>query len=592
MTKFDELKERYPNLIPVQELRSNVSIVELAIQYGYEPQLHKGKSRPVLEHPGYKDTIIIKNPLDPAHQVYQRAGDFTDAGTIIDFIRNRMGTVFSQFNRPGENEFKNITRVLYDYLKVDPDHVKQNRQITTKLAEPVVKQPFTKEQFDIRPLEPDNYLNQRHIAPATLQRPEFAGKVVSQVTYFDPARGHADNFAEAKQHPERNYLQFTNVAFPYFNGQSTEVTGLELRNEKIKLHAPGSDRTNSIFVSNPPPRTTHFHVMESAIDALSHRQLRSLRGDDNFDSVYFSTGGQLTAQQINTIVRYVGSFDKSDNWSIRMGFDNDPKGFRYDLQFIQQLSAVKFPMSPTVASTGRIAYLLPEQESYRSIRDLLLDRIELYNKDVQAQFVRAEGDTLGQKELGTQLITVSRAGQQVQIGIPEASAPLSIVSNLLLEATGMEQRIKLDKSCFKDFNMELAREISMGEKFRYGIKDETGTVLINGNSPTQMARSIQQLKNQTEGEGVTKSLFLYERQPFGFTKNQVELKIEQGVTKKAVHTPDFNAQIQLEKSERSQAQLLGEARKPMQAVNPEDRPKIGQLPQPGQKPRQNRPKHE
>jgi hypothetical protein len=63
----------------------------------------------VLEHPHYKDTIIIKNPQDASQQVYQRAGDFTDSGTIIDFIRNRMTTVFSTFNRPAEHEFKNIT---------------------------------------------------------------------------------------------------------------------------------------------------------------------------------------------------------------------------------------------------------------------------------------------------------------------------------------------------------------------------------------------------------------------------------------------------------------------------------------------------
>jgi hypothetical protein len=38
MTKFDELRERFPNLIPVQELRANVSILELATQFGYVPQ--------------------------------------------------------------------------------------------------------------------------------------------------------------------------------------------------------------------------------------------------------------------------------------------------------------------------------------------------------------------------------------------------------------------------------------------------------------------------------------------------------------------------------------------------------------------------
>ncbi len=556
MTKFDELKERFPNLIPVQELRSNVSIVELAVQWGYEPQLHKGKSRPVLEHPGYKDTIIIKNPMDAAQQIYQRAGDFADSGTIIDFIRNRLSTVFSTFNRPGEHEFKNITNVLYDYLRIDPQHVNQNRKVNTKLAEPGVKQPFTKEQFDIRPLEKDNYLNQRHISPQTLQRPEFAGKVVSQITYFDPASGHADGFLTAKEHPERKYLSFSNVAFPYFNGQSTEVTGMELRNDKVKLHAPGSDRLNSIFVSNPPPKTEYFYVMESAIDALSHRQLRIIEGNDKFDSVYFSTGGQLTPQQVNTMARYVGSFEKADNWRIHLGFDNDASGHRFDLQFIQQLIAVKFPMSSTVAGVNRVAYFLPEHEAYRSIRDKFLDRIDNFNKDVQAQFMRSEGDTLGQKELNSQLITVSRAEELVQVSIPEACPSLSAVNKLLLEVTGLSERIEISKSLCKDFNLELTREIKLGEKFGFVIKDELGMELLNGNSAVKMARSFNQFKNQAELESFTGSFTLYQRAEFGFLKPLAELTLEHGKSINSTQNPVLDELIQIEKRQVAQGKQV------------------------------------
>ena len=556
MTKFDELKERFPNLIPVQELRSNVSIIELAVQWGYEPHLHKGKSRPVLEHPGYKDTIIIKNPMDAAQQVYQRAGDFTDSGTIIDFIRNRLSTVFSTYNRPGEHEFKNITNVLYDYLRIDPQHVYQNRKITTKLVEPGFKQPFTKEQFDIRPLEKENYLNQRHIGPQTLQRPEFVGKVVSQITYFDPTSGQADNYLTVKEHPERKYLTFSNVAFPYFNGQSTEVTGMELRNDKVKLHAPGSDRLSSIFVSNPPPKAEHFYVMESAIDALSHRQLRSIQGNDKFDSVYFSTGGQLTPQQVNTITRYISSFEKTDNWRIHLGFDNDASGHRFDLQFIQLLIAVKFPMSSTVAGVNRVAYFLPEHEAYRPIRDKLLDRIDNFNKDVQAQFMRSEGDTLGQKELSSQLISVSRAEQLVQVSIPETCPSLSAVNKLLLEVTGLNERIEISKSHCKDFNLELTREIKLGAKFGFVIKDELGMELLNGNSAIKMARSFNQFKNQAESESFTGSFILYQRVEFGFLKPLAELTLEHGKSINTTQNPVLEELIQTEKRQVAQGKQV------------------------------------
>jgi len=460
MTKFDELKARFPNLIPVQELRTSVSIIELAIQHGYEPQLKKGRSRPVLSHPGYQDTIIIKNPNDPGQQVYQRAGDFTDSGTIIDFIRNRLGSVFSTFNRPGDSEFKNITNVLYDYLRIDSMQVNRNQKLTAQFTEPGPRQPFAKDQFDLRPLEPDNYLTKRHIAPQTLNRPEFTGKVVAQITYFNPATGHAEPFQTAQEQPALKLIQLRNVAFPYYNGQSTDVTGLELRSDSgAKLHAPGSDRYGSVFVSNPPPQTERFYVLESGIDALSHRQLRTIAGDDRFDSVYFSTGGQLTSEQVNTIALYITAFAKADNWRIHLSFDNDTAGHRFDLQFIQQLTAIRFPLTPTVGSTGRVAYSLPEQESYRPIREALLERIENFNRTIRADFGNTDRDALEQKEIAGQLITIAQSGSQIQISIPETCPAMAAMNQFLLERTGFDKRVTLEKSVSEDFNQDLMQEI-------------------------------------------------------------------------------------------------------------------------------------
>lgn len=584
MTKFDELKERFPNLIPIQELRSNVSIAELAIQYGYEPQLHKGRSRPVLEHPAYKDTIIIKNPQDASQQVYQRAGDFTDSGTIIDFVRNRLSTVFSTFNRPGEHEFKNITSVLYDYLRIDPTHVNQNRKLTASLSESGPKQAFAKEQFDIRPLEKENYLTIRHIAPQTLERPEFSNKVVSQVAYFNPATGHTDSFITAKEHPERKYLQFTNVAFPYYNGQSSDITGLELRNENVKLHAPGSDRYSSVFISNPPPRSQNFYVMESAIDAISHQQMRSIRGDDRFDSVYFSTGGQLTPQQVNAITRYIGSFDKEPDWKINLAFDNDTKGYRFDLQFIQQLVSTKFPMSPTPGGINRCSYLLPEPEAYRPIQEALIGRVDAYNRNVQSQFARTDQDALGQKELSNQQIIISRSGNQVAVSIPESNAALSSFCRDLLELTGLNQRVAVAKACGKDFNEDLSREVKQSERFRYNLIDQQGQTLYSGNVATIMARTLNHLKHQSENEGQTNTYTVKERQPFGFQRPQVELKVVEGKTAISTQQPEFNRQLAAEKVDRS-LQSTGQERKIM---NVENKPQLGQTPQP--RPQDDQPK--
>lgn len=118
MMPFDQLKRQFPQLIPIPELRASVSIIQLALHYGYQHQPAKGKARPVFTHPHYQDTIIIKHPNQPSQQLYQRAGNFTDAGTIIDFVRYRLTTVFARFNRPNQHQLTSVTQVLYDYLSL------------------------------------------------------------------------------------------------------------------------------------------------------------------------------------------------------------------------------------------------------------------------------------------------------------------------------------------------------------------------------------------------------------------------------------------------------------------------------------------
>lgn len=526
MTKFDELKERFPNLVPVPELRANVSVVELAVHYGYRLLPRKGRTRPVLEHPGHGDRIIIKNPDDPARQVYQRAGDFTDAGTVVDFVRNRLSTVFSAYNQPGEHEFRNITNVLYDYLRIDPAQVSRNRQPVERAGESVSPtKPFAGELFDVRPLEEDNYLNRRHIAPETIQRPEFRGRIFTHFAYFDPKENRAIDFATTKAHPERDYLRFTNIAFPYYNGKSAEMAGLELRNDKVKLHAPGSDRANSVFISNSPPEVRSFHVLESAIDALSHRQLRSINGDEAFDSVYFSTGGQLTEQQVDTTFRYIGSLNKVRDWCLVLSFDRDSKGHRYDLQFVQRMISGSFPMNLIPAGKGRIAYRLPGEERFRAIREGLLEKVESLNRD-------------------STLIEVSQVGGSTQLGIPESSAVLSAISESLLTLTSLHHRVRIQKSRTKDFNADLIQEVQLGNEFRYVIRDESGRVLHNGNSPRHMADLMQDLRQAGEGrEDTNKTFVLSERLPNAFLSPQVEISIRRGVVVRAAQTPEFSRKI-------------------------------------------------
>ncbi|GAA4464802.1 hypothetical protein GCM10023189_44560 [Nibrella saemangeumensis] len=587
MTKFDELKQRYPNLIPVQELRDNVSILELAAHYGYEPLPHKGKGRPVLMHPIYRDTIIIKNPEHPGQQIYQRSGDFADSGTIIDFIRNRLTSVFSAFNHPGNHEFRNITGVLYDYLRIDPDQVARNRQRVADPGGPVVKQPFAKELFDIRPLEVNNYLQKRYIAQSIAEGPEFTGKAVTQVAYLNPETGHTEDFLTVKANPDRKYITFSNVAFPYYNGLSEEVMGFEIRNEQIKQHAPGSDRHSSVFVSNAPPETKRFMVMESVLDAMAHKQLRMIQGDNAFDTLYFSTGGQLTPEQVNTISRYTAGFQKAADWRISLAFDNDAKGHRYDLQFIQQLSAAQFPMSATVAGLGRVGYQLPEGDVYRPLVNQLLERIDLFNQEMKAQVGENEG-----KELSGQLIIVGQKGEQTAISIPETCVALRTMNNVLLELAGLSQRVSLEKSSTKDFTDDLKREVELGAKYAYGIIDQDGANKYNSNSALNINRTLKLLEQQvpTEGHDHPRAYQVVLRMPDGSIRPQAELFLEKGKVVRFTQEPEFKRQLLEEKASRG-SKHQPDPRSEVKAVNPEDKPQKSLLPEQPEKHPQKKMRH-
>lgn len=445
MTPFDQLKRRFPQLIPIPELRASVSIIQLALHYGYQSQPVKGKSRPVFTHPHYQDTIIIKHPNRPSQQLYQRAGDFTDAGTIIDFVRHRLTTVFARFNRQNQHQLTSVTQVLYDYLQVDPGVSTAQLLSTPSVDKPTSPPPFRLADFDIRPIESTNYLLDRAIKPATWQTPEFAGKVWTQVTYYNQQARSSVSFATAQTQTERAYRAFHNVAFPYYNDISSEVSGLEIRNHGLKQHATGSDRSTSVFISNTPAKAARFYVMESVIDALSHCQLKQQRGAYSFEDVYFSTGGQLTPSQISTILWHINRLEKTPNWQLYLSFDKDDRGWQYDLNFVQLLVAPYLPLSSSPATSEAITYALPILGRHHLTMMKLLECIRVPSQHTPSL------------SRGIPSISTSSRDDQLLINVPTNGDSLSFFIAVLLEITGLSKRVFVHKSTFKDFNEDLSQ---------------------------------------------------------------------------------------------------------------------------------------
>ena len=223
-----------------------------------------------------------------------------------------------------------LNAVLYDYLKI-PEHVRNEYQ-QIKGANPYIDQragdeaAFNQELFKLTPVTDPAWLNHRGIDNETLKCPFFTGKIFNvQNPVIREGRfvGHA---------------KFINTAFPYQENLNGKIVGLEERNFDFKGHGVNSNKHVGVWVSNPPAKIDQVIIVESALDALSHYQLNKPP-----NALYFSTGGQLTTDQIQTIHRIAGEAGIHQQSRINLGFDKDKFGATYDLKIYRGHGRIQIP---------------------------------------------------------------------------------------------------------------------------------------------------------------------------------------------------------------------------------------------------------
>ena len=266
-----------------------INLVEFAFHYGYCMNGAKGKKWPVLVNKNIDDTIIIGHSCASSHQYYWNPLNENDRGTIIQFVRNRLGLLFE--NNHLKKQAENINAVLYGYLKMavtEKGIFVSYRKIKAKPFDPVSLQALTDAGY---------LVNQRGISLDTLQDKVFAGTIMQMLQ-----KG------------------FCNIAFPYFDMHES-IVGAELCNKGFKAHAAGSDKSNGIWHSNILSSTKHIVIGESGIDALSYHQLKG-----SHENIYVSVGGHLTQGQINTIASLA---EKISAGKIMGAFDNDRAGRKF-----------------------------------------------------------------------------------------------------------------------------------------------------------------------------------------------------------------------------------------------------------------------
>ena len=235
------------------EFRRRIPIMELALANGYVLNRSKGMKWPVLEHPD-GDRVIIVNPGSPGEQGYFNPGDERDRGTLVAFVLNRLGSVFPR--DASLTGYQNVNRILSAWLSIPFAQRLAYRKASTPSSHGTKVSEVSFNPGLLAPLKDMGYLSSRGILPATLDDACFRGKIHS-------CSGMAGGC----------------VAFPYRQSLDGPVVGAEVRGTSIKRHLPGTRKSTSVWVSNPPLVTDRLVVCESAIDCLSYHQLKGAKGN-------------------------------------------------------------------------------------------------------------------------------------------------------------------------------------------------------------------------------------------------------------------------------------------------------------------------
>jgi hypothetical protein len=262
-----------------------INLFEFAVYHGYRQDVSKGRKWAVMVNKEIDDSIIIGNPASASSQYYFNPQNDNDKGTLIQFVRNRLGVLF--VNNSLKKQAENINAVLYGYLKlpIPEKRFELCRKEKTIVFNPALLQPFTNTDYLVK---------ERGILLDVLHNELFAGSIKQMLQQ-----------------------QFINIAFPYTDSNET-IVGTELCNHDFKAHAAGSNKSVGIWHSNILSSTKNIVIAESGIDALSYHQLK---GNDR--NLYISVGGNLTLGQLNTIA---GLAQKINASTIIGAFDNDDAG--------------------------------------------------------------------------------------------------------------------------------------------------------------------------------------------------------------------------------------------------------------------------
>jgi hypothetical protein len=309
-------RENDPN--ELDRFKRDIDLVDYAQRHGYQVE-KEGKQGNWHQLKKDDEMLIVTRKGD--HQVYLNPGDDRDKGSVVDFAKTRgaeghglnLGQVRQELRQyldgnpaPPREYAQPVDVAKLNALPVGPEQERQaQEERKTRLISEVLG--VNKELTD------RSYLHSRGIEDKTIDAPAFQGRIFT---------------AQQNEHK--------NTAFPLYNEQG--LASVEQKNNDYKnlLAVP----KNGVWVSHPTEGkdtpVARVVVSESAIDSLSHYQLKSEQEKKN--TIYIATSGTPTEAQVALIQRVI---DKQAPKEVVLANDRDAGGRQFNINYLNELQPAR-----------------------------------------------------------------------------------------------------------------------------------------------------------------------------------------------------------------------------------------------------------
>lgn len=419
--------------------------MDLVLTLGYQhnraksgPTLDKGKFH-VFDYHGNPnlDQVIVYKASSGDYLYFNRADD-RDKGSVIDFLKNRIEhpRIAGVQASAGKSVWGSVIDNARRFLQV-PATQRPVSPVLQQTMAPVQRGDQYVPDFLLKtaPLTDTRYLNARGLTNETLTNDCFAGRILNHVHEGTGKNGQP--------------YKFVNTAFPQL--YKDKIVGLEIKAQGFRGQAADSLNSSALWLSGIGAKTNTLVVAESAIDALSHYQLKKPN-----NTLYASTSGQLTDNKVAEIRRLITNHNLK---TVKAAFDNDVEGHVFDTRLITGLAHVSTPMRVERTLPGVLTVSIhSEQQPYF---DQLYQDTRAYNQQIVDGYYQVAGTQApGNSTLESELILASKqADNHYLFHLPKRMETLAFFNRALIQAYPMSVKVELEKSRSTDWNDQLQENL-------------------------------------------------------------------------------------------------------------------------------------